>query len=240
MGLGEIAAGFAMKAIESLPLERIILGHREQRTTLDILEGIAKEKEETTMAASQSQDKPSIETKLPPITQEVAPAPEQEGIATACVTCALGHFSTSSGLLNEAIRFKEDGITNNEILDRIAMCLEEQNALERVDLTPERLQKTSAWEREIAEEALKQSRKLRHRLEGMSTIEELEQATVDATTYYKQLNRQWYKGRSAHLIKGKVETMESKVSPEDKERIREKSATMKEEKRWAENSIIPV
>ena len=53
----------------------------------------------------------------------------------------------------------------------------------------------------MAEEALWQSRKLRHKLEGITSIEELEQAAADTANYYKRMNRQWYKGRLAHLGK---------------------------------------
>jgi hypothetical protein len=55
------------------------------------------------------------------------PQPSEESpparIATACVACAVGHFSTSSGLLKEALRFKGEGMTSQEILDRIAVNL---------------------------------------------------------------------------------------------------------------------
>ena len=119
-------------------------------------------------------------------------------IATACIPCSLGHFSTSAGLLNEAVRFKNDGITSNEVLDRIAKILEEQNALERVDLTPEKIQSSPRWERELAEEALEKSRSLRHRLESVETMEDIEQIAADISKYYRELNREWYKRKLAH------------------------------------------
>jgi len=159
--------------------------------------------------------------------QEPETVPQQ--IATACVACALGHFSTSAGLLNEAIRFKGEDITSNEILDRIAKTLEEQNSLERVDLTPEKLQRTPEWEKEIAEEALQESRKLRHKLEGITSIDELEQTAADTSSYYKKMNRQWYKGRFAHLGKEKAEAIEKRINPEDKERIKERAKELIEE-----------
>jgi len=160
-------------------------------------------------------------------------SPVEEGapveIATACVPCAVGHFSTSAGLLNEAVRFKGEGITSNEVLDRIAKALEEQNTLERVDLTPEKLQRAPEWERGIATEALEQSRKLRHSLEGITSIDELEQAASHTADYYKKLNRQWYKGRFAHLGKERVETIEKRLSSEDKDRIKKRAEALIEE-----------
>ena len=140
--------------------------------------------------------------------------PQQEDIATACVGCAVGHFSTSSGLLKEALRFKGEGMTSNEILDRIAAVLEEQNGLERVDLTPERLQKTPGWERAIAEEALTQSRQLRHKLESIQSVDELEALAADTKRYYIKLFRQWNKGRFGYLGAAKADAIAQRVGEE--------------------------
>ncbi len=136
---------------------------------------------------------------------------EENPVATACVACAVGHFSTSSGLLKEALRFKGEGMTSNEILDRIAAVLEEQNALERKDLSPEKIQRLPEWEKAIAEEALDQSRQLRHGLESIQSVDELEQAAVDTKKYYIKLNRQWYRGRFSHLGAKKAETIAQRV-----------------------------
>ena len=159
----------------------------------------------------------SREISAAPVAAE-APEPEtpagssREEIATACVPCALGHFSRSAGALNEAMRFKGEGMTSNEVLDRIASVLEEQNALERFDLTPEKLQRTPKWERQIAEEALQHSRQLRHRLEGIETIEELEQAAAETAGFYKKMNRDWYRGRFRNLGAEKAEAISQRVS----------------------------
>jgi len=112
-------------------------------------------------------------------------------VASACVPCAVGHFSTSAGVLNEAFRFRNEGLTSPQILDRIAKAIEEQNALERVDLTPEKMQKLQPWERDLAEEALTKSRELRHSLEGIQSVEELEGLAADTEEFYKKLNREW-------------------------------------------------
>jgi len=136
---------------------------------------------------------------------------EKSEVATACVACAVGHFSTSSGLLKEALRFKSKGITSNEIIDRIAGALEEQNALEREDLTPEKIQRLPEWEKEIAEEGLTQSRQLRHKLESIQTIDELNQLTADTRSYYLKLSRQWYRGRFSNLGAAKAEVIARRV-----------------------------
>jgi len=147
------------------------------------------------------------ETSLRGVSEETPTAQ----IATGCLPCALGHFSTSSGLLNEAVRFKGEGMTSNNILDRIAGALEEQNALERDDLSPVKIQSLPEWEMPIAEEALSQSRQLRHKLESIQSVDELEKAAADTKRYYIKLNRQWYKGRFSHLGSGKADAIAQRV-----------------------------
>jgi len=153
----------------------------------------------------------------PDISQEKSLAEEisTQDIATACVPCAIGHYAGAAKLLNEAIRFRDDGIESSQVLDDIAGAIGELNAMERVDLTPERLQKTPGWERAIADEALRQSRKLRHRLEGISSMEEIEKAAADTESYFKKLNRQWYRGRFSNLGAEKAETIAVRVGESD-------------------------
>lgn len=213
---------FFTNIVNRIPIERVLFPPRDNTKSLE-------EFAATMTAPEAPKEAPPQQKMTPTTTPQEAETPKQEDIATACVPCALGHFSTSAGLLNEAVRFKSEGISSNEILDRIAKVLEEQNTLERVDLTQEKIQKTSLWEKALAEEALRQSRALRHSLESISTIEELEQIAADATGYYRKLNREWYKGRFAHLGKEKVEAIESRLSPEDKERIRKRAEEIIEE-----------
>jgi hypothetical protein len=135
----------------------------------------------------------------------------EQDIATACVPCAIGHFAGAAKLLNEAIRFRDDGIESGQVLDDIAGAIGELNAMERVDLTPERLQRTPGWERAIADQALRESRKLRHRLEGIGSMEEIEKAAADTESYFKKLNREWYRGRFSNLGSNKAEAIAGRV-----------------------------
>ena len=201
---------FATNLISKIPFERVLVPPRDNIESL--------EKFAATMTAPEAQKEAPPEQKATPtITEEPKTALKQEAVATACVPCALGHFSTSAGLLNEAVRFKGEGITSNEVLDRIAKTLEELNTLERVDLTPENIRSTPDWERDIAEEALQQSRSLRHRLETMKTIEELEQAAADTEGYYRTLNRVWWKRRFAKTGKTEPEMTLEEARKEDSE-----------------------
>lgn len=163
---------------------------------------------ETPTRATESRKERLLPVTVTEILPEETPTAQ---IATACVPCAIGHFAGAARLLDEAIRFRDEGIDSNQVLDDIAGAIGELNAMERVDLTPERLQKTPEWERAIAEESLRESRKLRHRLEGISSMEEIEKAAADTESYYKKLNRQWYKGRFRNLGVKKAEAIAQRV-----------------------------
>lgn len=118
-----------------------------------------------------------------------------ESVKSACLPCGIGHFSTSSALLNEAVRFKKDGLASSQVLDDIAQAIGEQNALERIDLTPAKIENLPDWEKEIAESVLEKSRELRHRLESVQSMDELAEIAADTEEYYKSLNREWVSKR---------------------------------------------
>lgn len=210
---------FITNIVNRVPFERILVPPPDHTKALEDFRD--------SMRRTESQNKAPAATET--TVDTAVNTQEQERVAVACVPCALGHFSRSAGALNEAMRFKSEGITSNEILDRIASVLEEQNTLERFDLTPEKLQRTPEWERGIAEEALQESRKLRHRLESITSIEELEQAAADTAGYYKKMNREWYRGRFRHLGSERTKAIENRISSEDKERIKKRAEEIIEE-----------
>jgi hypothetical protein len=119
----------------------------------------------------------------------------REEVKAACVPCAIGHFSTSARLLNEAVRFRADGLKSPQVLDDIAAALGEQNALERIDLTPEKIRHLPDWEQEMAQMALDRSRELRHKLETVTNMDELRDLAADTEEFYKILNRDWQSKR---------------------------------------------
>ena len=114
-----------------------------------------------------------------------------EDVKSACLPCGLGHLSTSSALLNEAMRFKKDGLATPQVLDDIAQAIGELNALERIDLTPAKIDLLPDWEKEMANLALEKSRELRHKLESVQNMDDLEEISIDTEEFYKQLNRDW-------------------------------------------------
>lgn len=120
---------------------------------------------------------------------------ETSKVKSACVPCAIGHFSTSATLLNEAVRFRNEGLASPQVLNDIAQSLGEQNALERIDLTPAKIRELPEWEQGMAQEALDKSRELRHRLETVKSMDELQELAADTEEYYKYLNREWQSKR---------------------------------------------
>jgi len=205
--------------INRVPIERVLFPPRDEVKSL--------EKFAATITAPQTANKAPPEQKTNATSPEPESSVKQEEVATACVPCALGHFSTTAGLLTEAVRFKEEGITSNEVVDRIAKILQELNALERVDLTPEKIRSAPDWERDLAEEALQQSRGLRHRLETIKGIGELEAADADTEGYYRSLNRKWWKLRFA-----KTGKTEPEMTLEDAKKMAAEEAEKEVEKRW--------
>lgn len=121
-------------------------------------------------------------------------------VEAGCVPCAIGHYGTCSGVLNEATRFaKKDGIDSGEVIDRINICLDELNAMERVDLRPEKIASLPHWEKELAHKALNESRAARHALEGISSTDQLETITANLQTARNDIGRQYFKKKLSNM-----------------------------------------
>lgn len=134
-------------------------------------------------------------------------AVKAKSIESGCLPCALGHFGTCSGLLNEAVRFSDNGMDDVEVVDRLNACLDEFNAMERIDLRPEKIRTLPEWERKVAERALKSSRATRHKIEGCRTKEDLVNLAADTQTVRKDIGKEWF------------QTKIREFSPEDKAAI---------------------
>ncbi len=158
------------------------------------------------LAASALTEYPKEEVKAP-----AAETKKASDIATGCVPCSMGHLGTCTGLLNEAMRFaKKDGIESGEVIDRVGMCMDELNALERVDLRPEMITALPDWQRELANQALTQSRSMRHDLEGLTTVNQLEKIAASTQSARKDIYKVWFRERLARM------------SPEEKAQLSKK------------------
>lgn len=125
-------------------------------------------------------------------------------VKSACVPCAIGHYATSAKLLAEATRFKADGLESPQVQDDIAEAIAEQNALERIDLTPAKIEKLPPWEKDLASDALVKSRELRHKLESVKDMEQVEVIAAETENYFKGLNRSWLSTKAAKIKEKKV------------------------------------
>jgi len=145
------------------------------------------------------------------VSSETSPS-KATAVETGCVPCSLGHLGTCSGILNEAMRFaRKDGM-NVEVVDRINICLDELNAMERVDLRPQMIENLPGWEKELATETLNESRAIRHKLESVKTVEDLEHLAAKTQEIRNKVGRKWFGAKMDAMpnmtpeIKAKVES----------------------------------
>ena len=102
----------------------------------------------------------------------------------ACIPCGNDHFSTATGALSESIRFARSGeIDNPEVVSRITLAMDELNAFERVDGSPEKVVKLPPNEKALMDSMMEASRKVRHSLTNVKTPQDLEQAAALARQF---------------------------------------------------------
>jgi len=156
--------------------------------------------------------KPIIAQKIIEITEPQPIGDKATATPTGCIPCSIGHLGTCSGVLNEAMRFaRADGIQSDEVITRVNMCLDELNAMERVDLRPEMVVGLSSWEKELANQALTESRKMRHGLEELSSVDQLEQVAASTQTTRQQIGKAWFKEKLARMTPEDKAEMQKKV-----------------------------
>lgn len=133
-------------------------------------------------------------------------------VATGCIPCALGHFGTCSGLLNESMRFAyKDGLANDEVIRRTLGCLDELNTMEREDLRPEMITQLDAFDKELAMKALQASRDTRHKLESIKSVEELESLAAATQTIRNDVGTTWMKRRLSNLSQDDKDFIQKRI-----------------------------
>lgn len=201
----------ASEFINRLPVERLLARPPDNKKQLQELQDILGGSQPHTT----QDDQPHTEEQS--IHQLANESRGRVDIATGCIPCAIGHFATCAGLLNEAMRFAyKDGLESNEVLDRINKCLDELNAMERVDLDAEKIYALRREEKGLAIKALNASRATRHALESLNTVDDLERVTADVQTIRKDIGRDWYRYRLSKVQKGEIteEEIEAEISGE--------------------------
>jgi len=108
-------------------------------------------------------------------------AKESIKAGTACTLCSDEHLSEVSGALAEALRFaRSEGLASKEVIRRTRHARDELNAMERFDLAPEEVTKLPEDEKEVAHWALPESRNLRHSINSIRTVDDLEKTAAQA------------------------------------------------------------
>lgn len=163
-----------------------------------------------------------------PISSEKATA-----VATGCLPCSIGHLGTCSGLLNEAMRFaRKDGIQSEEVIERVNMCMDELNSLERVDLRPEMIVNLPAWEKNLAGKALNLSRTLRHDLEQLSDVSMLEKVSAETQATRQEIGKRWFQGRLSRMTPEQQKLIEPALTLQEAKKVAAEEAAKEVEAKW--------
>jgi hypothetical protein len=136
-----------------------------------------------------------------------------EARGTACIPCVLNHYSVCAGLLSdEAIRFaRREGLDSDEVIRRISRCQDQLNAMEREDLAVEKVAKLPEWEKKIAIEIQNESARIRHALENITSLEELENIAMEIKRVRDELGNKWFKTRMRNLTPAEKQQVKKKA-----------------------------
>ena len=109
----------------------------------------------------------------------------------SCLPCSSEHIGQAAALLKEAVRFavRDKGIKDDEVEDRVHDALLELNALERKDLTPEKIEKMRPEEQELAIYYMNKSAEIRHKLNDIKSADDLIKASSFATGVSKEIHK---------------------------------------------------
>jgi len=113
----------------------------------------------------------------------------------ACIPCASDHFSTVAGLISdEAIRMaRRSGVQDEEVVRRILRASDQLNAMEREDLSVEKIAKLPPWEKELAVLAQTESAKIRHKLNEVKSVTDLEAVATDVLAAREKIGSEYFK-----------------------------------------------
>ncbi len=178
------------------------------------LQSLPSQSEESSVAVATSppsQNPASVSSNPTVHTSDATSSEVSEGVA--CVSCCSDHFSTCAGLLSdEAMRMvRRKGLNDSEVIGRILHCSDQLNAMERDDLSAEKIAGLPGWEKEIAIYAQNKGAEIRHMLNGVTSVDELERAAIEVKKARDEIGTKWHKGRLAHM------------GPEEKQSIRERA-----------------
>lgn len=177
------------------------------KVTKVILKGMAKDIGsdglESLPADQPPQGRPQSIEYHEPVSEADSPSSKK---GTSCIPCATNHLSTCSGLMAEALRFaRTDGLSSTDVIERIGLCQDEMNAMERVDLRAEKVSQLGSGEKALANQVLSKTRTLRHDLEHMETVDDLEKLAAGMQTLRTEVGKQWVLSKVSDLPEDRQE-----------------------------------
>ena len=172
-----------------------------------------KEEQKTENERKQIGYQPDEEPEPEPPVTDMTPEKIKKG--TACILCSSDHFSTASGMLNESLRFKKEGMGSWEIQRRIGIALDELNSMERGDLHADQIAGLNGKEKQLANEAKEDSRNLRHKINAIHSFEDLENVAAEAANIRtKFMKNMW----DVATLDGSAKKLCKGLEAEEKER----------------------
>jgi len=161
-------------------------------------ERVARLKEGLRQLLTEAKGLPTLTEAEPAVSMEKTPSMQQESEVSkgvACIPCASDHFSTVAGLISdEAVRMaRRSGIQDQEVVRRILRASDQLNAMEREDLSVEKIAKLPAWEKELAVLAQSESAKIRHKLNEVKSVEDLEAVAAEVVAAREKIGQEYFK-----------------------------------------------
>lgn len=110
----------------------------------------------------------------------------------ACVACSRNHIAAAAGLLSEGKRFLKNGLTSDEVLNRIDLASQEITTMERGDLHPDKISRLPEDEKRVAEWLASEAQRIRHVMDHISTEKEYMNAINELTKFSKEITKRYY------------------------------------------------
>ncbi len=146
------------------------------------------------LVSTESQPEAASEEKMTttiPPTEKSFDKPIVAKAGTGCRSCTADHLATCAGSLAESLRFaRGDGIQSTEVQERIALCAEELNIWERRDATPKSFVELPEQDKDFLRRWLPKGRGLRHQLNDIQTIEDLEKTAAHAQRLHLEARKE--------------------------------------------------
>ena len=90
---------------------------------------------------------------------------------------------------------RRKGIADKEVIQRILDCGSQLNAMEREDLSVEKIAGLSKWEKDIAIYAQNRGAEIRHKLNSIESVEDLETIGIELKQARDKIGSEYIRGR---------------------------------------------